>query len=91
MELQDLIWSETVDAHIARHQVNRHEVSEVVFSRGRLALRARAGVIQIFGQIDSGRYLKVIVKDHGDGTGFVVTALDMKDSERPLFKRRKKG
>jgi len=45
--------------------------------------------MRVLGQTQSGRYLKVIIRDHGDGTGFVLTALEMVDSERRMFKRRR--
>lgn len=61
MKLRTLMWSERIDDHIARHDVTRDEASEVVFNQGRLALRGRDGVIQVFGQTEAGRYLKVII------------------------------
>ena len=91
MKLKALMWSNTIDAHIARHDVTRDEASEVVFGQGRFALRGRDGVLQVFGQTAVGRYLKVIIRDHGDGTGFGITAMDMSDSDRKMYQRRRKG
>jgi len=42
----------------------------------------------VFGTTDAGRYLLVVLVEAADGRDFVVTARDMRDSERQAFRRK---
>jgi uncharacterized DUF497 family protein len=84
VRIEGLSWDEDTEDHIARHNVRVEEVLEVVHSF-RHARRHR-GYLLLLGQTEAGRYLTVVLDDEGESTWRVVTARDMKSSERRLFK-----
>jgi uncharacterized DUF497 family protein len=62
-------------------------VEETCFSEDRHVRRGRDGLYKVFGQTQSGRYLLVVLADGGSGVCRVVTAREMTDSERRLYRR----
>jgi hypothetical protein len=48
----------------------------------------RDGTTLLFGQIYAGRYLLVVLAGSGDARWYVVTARNMTDSERRIFKKK---
>jgi uncharacterized DUF497 family protein len=50
----------------------------------------RDGTTLLFGQSHAGRYLLVVFAASGDGRWYVVTARDMTDSERRIYKKKAK-
>lgn len=90
MRIRRLVWDAHNVDHIARHNVEPAEVEEAVFGK-RLILRARGkNRYVLYGRTHSGRYLLVVL-EHLEGKEFyVVTARDMTDSEKRLYRRKVK-
>jgi len=85
-----LVWNAKSIDHIARHKVEPAEVEEAVFGK-RFVLRARGkNRYVLYGRTYQGRYLLVVLEHLGGKEFFVVTARDMTDSERRLYKRKVK-
>lgn len=84
----EILWTEDSESHISRHGITPLEVEQVLYTRPRLAVQGRDGVMEVLGTSVSGRYLLVVVAQAGDARDFVVTARDMTDSERRLFRRK---
>ncbi|MBI5399851.1 BrnT family toxin [Candidatus Saganbacteria bacterium] len=82
-------WDEKNITHIARHNVTPEEVEEMFESRP-LIFKSRDESCVALGQSDVGRYLMVAYRYCEAEAIRVITARDMSDSERRLF-RRKKG
>jgi uncharacterized DUF497 family protein len=87
MILHSFEWDEGNIEHVARHQLSPGEVEEV-FDARYVVLRGRDGRYVVLGQTVTGRYLFVVV-ENWSGIGRVVTARDMGNSERRLYKRKK--
>ncbi len=64
-----------------------NEVAEVLLERPYYARRTRNNAVMVLGRTCSGRYLAVVAADH-DGRAFVITARDMSDQEKRVFKRK---
>ncbi len=86
MLVTELLWDEANEAHIAGHDVTRHEVVEVVF--GTDAIFAvedthRRGRVLVFGATRTGRHLLVVLDEPTmTGSAYVVTARPMTPRER---------
>lgn len=66
MELTELLWDEANEGHIARHEVGRYEVVEVVFSAGAIFAvedSHRSGRVLVFGITGTGRHLLVVLDE----------------------------
>ena len=59
-----------------------------MFARPRLVVGGRDDTVLVFGTTAGGRYLLVVLADSADGRGFVVTARDMTDNEKRLFRQK---
>lgn len=70
----------------AKHGVRYSEVEEACFSQQPHVRRGREGLHQLFSRSDAGRYLFVVLAHRGDGVWSVVTARDMTDRERGLYR-----
>ena len=95
MRIDRLIWDEWNIAHIARHNVSPEEVRQVCRSPERLVLRSsksKHGLerYQVFGRTEEGRYLAMILDRLKPGQFYVVTARDMSDREKKVYRRRRK-
>jgi hypothetical protein len=84
------IADDILDKIESRHGVPFHEVEEACYSQHRHVRRARQGLYKVFSQTEAGRYLLVVLVDLGGGVWKVVTAREMTDQERRLY-RRKRG
>lgn len=86
LEIDDLILEkiETV------HGVHFREAEEVCLSEGKHVRRGKEGLYKIFGQSDAGRYLLVVLADKHDGDWKIVTAREMTDTEKRLYKKVKR-
>ncbi len=73
-----------------KHRVSMYEVEEVLLDvdPAPYAERGREGLWLIYGRTDAGRYLLVVLADHGGGVAWVVTAREMTDAERNRYRRR---
>jgi len=81
-----------IDDHVLekierRHGVHLYEVEQVCFSAGPHIRRGRAGLYQVFGASEAGRYVFVVLASRGTGVWQVATARDMTDRERSLYRQ----
>jgi len=86
--IKEIVWDEHNILHIAAHRVVPQEVEEVCFAKN-IIFKSRQNRYCVFGRIDAGRYLFIVVIFLGKGRGKVITARDMDKMEKRLF--RKKG
>lgn len=84
----EVVWTEDSEAHIARHGVTPLEVEQALYARPRLTAPGREGVTEVLGTSDAGRHLLIVVTESADGRDFVVTARDMTDTEKRLFREK---
>ena len=84
----EVLWTEDSEAHIARHGVQPSEVEQALYGRPRLSTPGRKGTTLVLGTSNAGRHLLVVVAEAADGLDFVVTARDMTDSEKRLFREK---
>jgi uncharacterized DUF497 family protein len=84
--IEDLIWDEHNLDHIARHNVTQYEVEEVCYSKT-FVKRGRNGLLEVYGQTESGRYLVLFFARRGKGVYYPVTARDMVERERKTYLR----
>ena len=90
MRLRYYIDPVTGQPHIYRHDVQEHEVEEVLAK----PIEDRAGTESsrvAVGQTDAGRYLRVIyVPDPQPDSAFVITAYDLSPKALKALRRRRK-
>ncbi|MDD5700720.1 MAG: hypothetical protein PHU23_01615 [Dehalococcoidales bacterium] len=87
-----LIESLEIDDHIldkieSRHGVTFDEAEEACLSESRHVRRSREGLYKIFSQTANGRYLLVVLVNPESNRWKIVTAREMTDSERKLYKQ----
>ncbi|MDX6291917.1 MAG: uncharacterized protein QOH50_992 [Kribbellaceae bacterium] len=87
---REISWSPEREAHIARHGVTPGEVEDVCYSRPRWIATGRAGSTLVYGTSAAGRYLLVVLAEALDGRQPVVTAREMTDSVRRMFRRKER-
>jgi uncharacterized DUF497 family protein len=94
VEVSGLLWDEANEAHIARHEVSRQEVIQVVFgSKSVFALddSHRRGRLVVFGVTNAVRHLVVVLDEPTTtGTAYVVTARPMTTRERREYEEAEK-
>ncbi|MGH9063852.1 MAG: BrnT family toxin [Acidimicrobiales bacterium] len=86
--MREIRWTEKAEDHIATHAVTPDEVEQVANTRPRLVLKGREGTQYLFGTTDAGRHLLVVLGESIDGRDYVVTAREMTDAERQVFRRK---
>ena len=88
MKILVLRCDEETELHVwSRHRVSASEVEEAAYAHG-LAIRGREpGIYEVYGRTEAGRYLMIAVRYLGKGVCRLITARDMDDSERRLYKR----
>lgn len=84
----EVLWTEDSEAHITRHGVQPSEVEQALYGHPRLSTAGRKGTTLVLGTSNEGRHLLVVVAEAADGRDFVVTARDMTDSEKRLFREK---
>lgn len=89
MKNVELKWTDSNEAHIARHGVAPIEVEQVLSSEPLVWVNGREGTKLVYGQSYSGRLLLVVLADSEDGRNFVVTSRDMTVKEARTFKARR--
>lgn len=90
MNIRFYIDPETGDPHIHIHQVEEHEVVEVL-QRPLEDRTGRDNSRVALGQTKAGRYLRVIyVRDEEPESVFVITAYDLSSREKQALSRRRK-
>ena len=87
MRIDDLEWTLDRLEHVARHFISSEEVEEV-FASPPVFKRGRGGVYEAWGQTESGRYLLVIFRYLGHNRAWPITARDMDENEKRLFRRK---
>jgi uncharacterized DUF497 family protein len=84
---RQLHWDEWNIEHLSTHEVIPEEVEEIAFSsRNRIRRGRNKSLYYLFGQSYAGRYLFVVVRDLGKGRAKPITARDMTNSERKLYR-----
>ncbi len=87
MRLRFYVDSETGLPHIYEHGVTEDEVRQVLAHPGSNSPAGR-NARTILGQTSAGRYLKIVfVPDPTPGTGFVVTAYELRGKALKAFRR----
>jgi uncharacterized DUF497 family protein len=81
-----------IDDHILekielKHGVSFEEVEEACLSEKRHVRRSQEGLYKVFSQTVAGRYILVALVNKGAGDWKVVTAREMTDTERQLYKK----
>ena len=71
----------------SKHRVDLSEVDEVLGSEPHVR-RGRDGLYYVLGQTRGGRYLFIVLRKIGDEQARLVTAREMDDAERGLYRRR---
>lgn len=87
MKLGRLFWNEANIEHIARHDVSPDEAEQVCRLQPKVR-RGRDGRYLVLGRTAAGRYLLVVLTYLGHGEARVITARDMDDKERALYRRK---
>lgn len=87
MRVDELIWDDWNEQHIAEHGVTADEVEEACQTKPIQARRTRDDKYAVFGTTCGGRHLTVILAPRGKNSYYVVTARDMDARERATFKK----
>jgi uncharacterized protein len=92
MRINYLAWDDWNVEHIAGHGITVAEVERVCHTDQPLVRRAgvtRYGLIRyhVYGQTASGRYLFIVLDDEATGVFYPVTAREMTEREKQLFRR----
>jgi hypothetical protein len=79
--VREIRWTDKSEDHTAAHK-------QVLYARPRLVLKGAEGTEYAFGTTDEGRYLLIVLAESIDGRAYVVTARDMTNAERQVFRRK---
>jgi uncharacterized DUF497 family protein len=90
MEITEFEWDDDNIEHMARHSVSPDEVEGVAFDDEPWVKKGRVETRYMLGYTVSGRYLFVVYVLKGKGKARVITAMDMDEKTRRLYKRRGK-
>ncbi len=90
MEITDFEWDDYNIGHMAKHGVSPDEVECVAFDDEPWIKKGREGTRYLLGYSVAGRYLFVVYVLKSKGKARVITAMDMDDKTRKLYKRRGK-
>jgi uncharacterized DUF497 family protein len=89
MEITEFEWDEDNIEHIAEHGVSPDEVEDVAFDDDPWIRKGRCGTRYMLGYTAAGRYLFAVYALKSKGSARVITAMDMDDKTRRLYRRRK--
>lgn len=85
----------SIDPHIEeklwrKHHVSLYEVEDVLANDDPppYVQRGRERLWLVYGRSAAGRYLLLVLADHGNGLAKIVTAREMTDAERHRYGRR---
>ena len=90
MEISEFQWDEDNVAHIAGHHVYPDEVEELAFDGEPWIRKRTGGTRYMLGYTISGRYLFLVYALKGKGIARVITAMDMDEKSRQLYRKRRK-
>jgi hypothetical protein len=82
-EVKESEWSAD---HIARHGVTMDEVREAILERPYWSTVGKSDSVLIYGRTYAGRFLFVVAVAESDGQAFVVTARDMTEREKFVYR-----
>ncbi len=91
MEITWFEWDDNNIEHIARHNVMPDEVEDVAFDDEPWVRKGREGTRYMLGYTVAGRYLFTVYRLKGRGIARVITAMDMDEKTRKLYKKRGKS
>lgn len=89
MEITEFEWDNNIE-HVARHHVSPDEVEDVAFDDEPWVKKGRGETRYMLGYTVAGRYLFAVYVLRGKGKARVITAMDMDEKTRKLYKRRGK-
>jgi uncharacterized DUF497 family protein len=90
----EIIWFEWDDnniEHIARHNVTPDEVEDIAFDDEPWIRKGREGTRYMLGYTVAGRYLFTVYTLTSKGVARVITAMDMDEKTRKLYRKRGKS
>ena len=90
MEITEFEWDENNIEHIARHNVSPDEIEDVAFNDEPWIKKGREGTRYMLGYTVAGRYLFAVYVLKSKGIARVITAMDMDEKTRKLYKTRGK-
>ncbi|MEU6282091.1 BrnT family toxin [Streptomyces sp. NPDC047028] len=88
MRVDELIWDDRNEEHIAKHGVSPDEVEEACQTKPLRVRLVRDDTYALLGVTDGGRHLAVFLAPRGNNSFYVVTAREMDVRERKSFGRR---
>ena len=91
MEITWFDWDSANIAHIARHNISPDEIEDVAFDDEPWIRKGREGTRYMLGYTVAGRYLFTVYVLKGKGIARVITAMDMDEKTKKLYKKRGKG
>ncbi|OIN97584.1 hypothetical protein AUJ66_02550 [Candidatus Desantisbacteria bacterium CG1_02_38_46] len=90
MKIESFVWDDKNIEHISHHGVNPDEAEEIFISKYFL-LKTRQDRYMAFGKTFAGRYLIVVFEFLESARGIqVITARDMDEKEKKLYRRKLK-
>ena len=90
MEVREFEWDDRNIEHIARHNVLPDEVEDVAFDDEPWIRKGRKGTRYMLGYTIGGRYLFIVYSLKNKGIERVITAMDMDEKTKKLYKKRGK-
>jgi len=88
--IQGFLWDDENLEHVARHGVAAGEVEEILAGRP-VVLRDRDDRYLVYGTSTEGRFLFVVCVRRGGGLVRPLTARDMTEVEKRLYRRKQRG
>lgn len=88
MEIREFEWDDHNIDHIATHRVSPDEVEDVAFDDDPWVRKGRKGTRYMLGHTIAGRYLFVVYILKNKGVARVITAMDMDEKTRKLYRKR---
>lgn len=90
MEITWFEWDDNNIEHIARHNVSPDEVEDVAFDDAPWVRKGRSGTRYMLGFTAGGRYIFTVYALKSKGIARVITAMDMDETTKKLYKKRAK-
>lgn len=81
------VTDEVLDKIESKHGVTLREVEEGCLASSRHVRRGREGLYKVFTRTEPGRFLLVVLAEAGSGAWRLVTAREMTDTERRLYRK----
>ena len=90
MEITWFEWDDKNIEHVARHNVAPDEIEDVAFDDEPWIRKGREGTRYMLGYTVAGRYLFTVYVLRSKGVARVITARDMDEKTKKLYKKRGK-